>query len=355
MNIPVIMYHSINNFKDQHPQGFLAFDEKEFEIHLRILKFKNYKIVTLKEAFELSQKELRTNKYAVLTFDDGFYDNLTIVSSLLEKHDIKATVFINTDMLDQMPRKTNHFDWGFLNSTELVELHRKARFDVQSHTHTHNRVFVSNKIVDFYDEANFDKYYWLVWLYFPELKKEWSGDVRRFKSKIPKGFPILENDRSIVAKEYKISFEDLNSKVGQVLNEVNDGRVESDKEYEKRVVNDLKVSQDILNQLLNIKVEHVCFPGGAYNDYILKEAQRLEYKSYMLASKYEGGNNIKELISNSHLKQIARISFTLDYPKGINSYLASLLSVFFKLEYFEGKKFTILIFRVLKKIRNLLK
>lgn len=354
MNIPVIMYHSVNNNKDKHPQGFLAFDVEEFEIHLNIFFKKGYKLKSLKEIFDMSEEELRIGKYAVLTFDDGFYDNLTVVSPILKKYKSKATVFVNTDMLMQTNR-LDFYDWGFMNKEELIDLHQEGVFDIQSHTHTHNRVFVSNKVIDTYSEAKFDKYYWLVWLLFPEIKKEWHGDVRRFKCLIKEGFPILENDRAIAKRQYVVNYLDALESYNEEEGIVTKGGYETDLNYEQRIKYLLEQPRIEIQKLLNHRVEHICFPGGAYNNKVIEASEFLGFKSYMLSSAEQNVNTPKTFSIANKVGTVSRISFTLDYPRFLPKKLCSYISVLFKLNYYEGNEISIKLIKILKIIRNRLK
>ncbi|MEZ9328891.1 polysaccharide deacetylase family protein [Vibrio breoganii] len=355
MNIPVIMYHSVNDYVDKHPQGFLAFSEKEFRLHLRIFEMLGYEILSLSEIFELDFSLLdKRKKIAILTFDDGFLDNLTTVAPILEDKGIKATVFINTDMLEQSKRY-DHFNWGFINDSEMDQLYARGCFDIQSHTHSHNRVFVSNKVVDYYSADKFDKYYWLIWLLFPDTKHEWHGDVRRFRSIIPDGLPILENDREINQKQYIVSFEQLmDSEV--VGGSISVGYFEDDNDYEERVSCLLKKPRDIVKKNLGHTMEHVCFPGGAYNKKVLEVLEKENFKSYMLSSSEQRSNN-EETFSKfgEKITAVSRISFTLDYPSFIPKYISAFISVGIKLKYYEGNKLVVKMMFFMKKIRDVLR
>ncbi len=354
MNIPVIMYHSVNNYKDKHPQGFLAFDVEEFETHLNIFFRKGYKLKSLKEIFDMPEEELKTGKYAVLTFDDGFYDNLTVVSPILKKYNSNATVFVNTDMLFQTDR-VDFYNWGFLNEKELINLHQEGVFDIQSHTHTHNRVFISNKVVDTYSEDKFDKYYWLIWLLFPYIKMQWHGDVRRFKGIIKEGFPILENDRAIVSKQYIINYEDALNSYDRSKGVVTKGSYESDLDYYERVKYLLEKPRINIQKLLNHKMEHICFPGGAYNEKVIKLVEQLGFKSYMLSSAEQNINTPTTFSITGYVVKVSRISFTLDYPNFLPKRLSSYISVLFKLNYYEGHELSIKLIKFLKIIRDRLR
>jgi len=88
----VLMYHRVNDF----PQGnlsHLTVTNDDFEKQLQFLT-KNYQILKLEEDWNNLK---RTG--VVITFDDGYADNLTDALPLLEKYNVPATIFVTTENL----------------------------------------------------------------------------------------------------------------------------------------------------------------------------------------------------------------------------------------------------------------
>jgi peptidoglycan/xylan/chitin deacetylase (PgdA/CDA1 family)/glycosyltransferase involved in cell wall biosynthesis len=75
----------------------------EFEKHLKHLK-RHYRVITLAEAAQALQSgaSLPENT-VVITFDDGYRDNLTVALPLLEKYSAPATLFAVTSAMDGKP------------------------------------------------------------------------------------------------------------------------------------------------------------------------------------------------------------------------------------------------------------
>jgi peptidoglycan/xylan/chitin deacetylase (PgdA/CDA1 family) len=85
----ILLYHSI---KDE--DFYLCIKKKDFIKQLEFIK-ENFDILSLEETklWLCNKIELKRSS-VVLTFDDGYEDNLTEVAPLLERFNIKATIFI---------------------------------------------------------------------------------------------------------------------------------------------------------------------------------------------------------------------------------------------------------------------
>lgn len=84
---------------------WMALDE--FKQKINALRSQGYQFISLTEAFEHLKKDwFRWDKYAVLTFDDG-YKSLLEVLPWLEEQQIPATLFINGKYLDGKSYRNN--------------------------------------------------------------------------------------------------------------------------------------------------------------------------------------------------------------------------------------------------------
>lgn len=99
-SIPVLMYHKIPNeeIKSQH-KIFVTKDN--FEKHLQFFKQKGFKTLTFSELEKFKTQEIPFNQFPekplILTFDDGYRDNLENASPLLKKYNFKAQIFLLAD------------------------------------------------------------------------------------------------------------------------------------------------------------------------------------------------------------------------------------------------------------------
>lgn len=112
------------------------------------ISFKNDLIVTTENLDEqltyiknnfntLFFKDLEANKSLenkiILTFDDGYYNNLEYLIPLLEKHQLKATIFIPTEFIQ---KNINTDSRIYMNFDEIRNLNPDF-VEIALHSHTH--------------------------------------------------------------------------------------------------------------------------------------------------------------------------------------------------------------------------
>tara|TARA_B100000963_G_C22461518_1_gene595853 strand:+ start:66 stop:779 length:714 start_codon:yes stop_codon:yes gene_type:complete len=135
MIIPVLMYHSISD--DLSP---ISISPKDFENHLIFFKNHNYETVNLSDIDQISKA-----KPFIITFDDGYKDNLLTALPLLKKYNFKATCFITTNFIG----KTNKWDENKQNFTKKIimgfdDINEWISNNMQIGSHTHNHLNLEN-------------------------------------------------------------------------------------------------------------------------------------------------------------------------------------------------------------------
>jgi len=106
----------------------------------------NFEIISLPElANRLKDKKLDGNEM-VITFDDGYRDNLTNALPILEKYNIPATIFVCTAKIGEQAS----FPWDleysendrayFLSADEIRLLSKHPLIEIGAHTHSHSRL-----------------------------------------------------------------------------------------------------------------------------------------------------------------------------------------------------------------------
>lgn len=130
-----LLYHLVDRtISDKN-----AITEEAFTDQLSYLHTHNYHVLSLTQAIDiLNGKELAPPRAVLLTFDDGYTNNLSVALPLLQSYGMVATLFVISAYIGQnnrwnpkAPYDVNHMTW------DELRLWQKAGCDVGSHTHTH--------------------------------------------------------------------------------------------------------------------------------------------------------------------------------------------------------------------------
>lgn len=121
--VPIIAYHRVN---DDHE--IYSVSPTEFDGQMRYLAERGYTAVSLAELINAREgKGNLPDKPIVITFDDGYADNLLNALPILEKYRLKATVFIISSSVGQ----ETYLTWD-----QIRELQARQT-EIGSHTDSH--------------------------------------------------------------------------------------------------------------------------------------------------------------------------------------------------------------------------
>jgi peptidoglycan/xylan/chitin deacetylase (PgdA/CDA1 family) len=98
----VFMLHRVNDTTDPtSPNAHLTVTPKFLDATLSDAKRLGYRFVAMDEAVEeLVSRSRSSARFAAITFDDGYLDNLTNALPVLEAHDAPATIYIAPGLTD---------------------------------------------------------------------------------------------------------------------------------------------------------------------------------------------------------------------------------------------------------------
>ncbi len=134
--VRVLMYHRVIKTTNYDQ---LTVNPDVFEAQMRYLS-QYCNVVSLDTAAKDLYLNKKNSRNVVVTFDDGYLDNLEYALPILQKYNIPATIFVTTDFCNQdksHPRYRNenkrlHLDWG-----EVCELNKLDNITIGSHTLSH--------------------------------------------------------------------------------------------------------------------------------------------------------------------------------------------------------------------------
>lgn len=123
--VPVLMYHAVGD--DCWGEEHLFVRPAELEQQLQYLSENGYETIFFEDLAHLERYE----KPVILTFDDGYDDNYTLLLPLLQEYHMKATIFMIAGDIGG-PHK--------LTQPQLRELTQSGLVSIQSHGWSHKNM-----------------------------------------------------------------------------------------------------------------------------------------------------------------------------------------------------------------------
>lgn len=121
--VPILAYHMINDQEEEY-----TVRSGDFESQMHYLTQQGYTAISLSEYFAAAAGgPPLPAKPVIITFDDGYEDNLTVALPIMKKYGLKGTVFVITSTVGQP---------GYLTWEQIRAL-RQQQIEIGSHTVNH--------------------------------------------------------------------------------------------------------------------------------------------------------------------------------------------------------------------------
>ena len=135
IKVPIIMYHSI--LKDSSKCGKYVITPSLFEEDLKYITQKGYTTITMNELISYVYYDTPLpKKPIIITFDDGYYNNLTYAVPLLEKYKCKAVISIVGKYTDTYTDSDEaNTNYSYLRWKDVENLIQKGTIEFQNHTY----------------------------------------------------------------------------------------------------------------------------------------------------------------------------------------------------------------------------
>ncbi len=138
----ILMYHMVSEPRAGAKFNKLRVPPDSFEAQLRWLRDEGWHFARMSELF---LGDTLPEKTVVLTFDDGYADNLLAADPILERYGARATLYLVEDRFDRdwSTSKKAHHDSGELmregklSDEQVEELLESGRWELGGHTRTH--------------------------------------------------------------------------------------------------------------------------------------------------------------------------------------------------------------------------
>jgi peptidoglycan/xylan/chitin deacetylase (PgdA/CDA1 family) len=130
IKVPIIMYHYVEHVKDRSDTTRLGLSvtPEALEQQLKAIKAAGYDTYFARDIPDIMNKTISSDKFVILTFDDGYEDFYLNVYPLLKRYNMRATNYV---IADYIGRK------DFMNPKQIQELIDSDLVEIGSHTLDH--------------------------------------------------------------------------------------------------------------------------------------------------------------------------------------------------------------------------
>lgn len=141
-DLPVLMYHRVINDNKYAGVYDTHVTLENFEKQMKYIKDNGYETITFEDIANGEYKNRFNKKYVIITFDDGYKDNLKNALPILKKYNLKAVLFYVTDETynkwdTDVENRPKEKKFELMNLEEIKELYSSGLIEIGGHTTTH--------------------------------------------------------------------------------------------------------------------------------------------------------------------------------------------------------------------------
>lgn len=127
----LLMYHSIGD----NPV-FFTVTPTEFTNQMKYLADNKFNVISLTDFYRDFTTKTIKDRTVILTFDDGYQDNLANAFPILQKYNFPATIFLTTDLIGQK-KLVRGTEFEFLDWEKIKTMSDSGLIDFEPHTKSH--------------------------------------------------------------------------------------------------------------------------------------------------------------------------------------------------------------------------
>jgi peptidoglycan/xylan/chitin deacetylase (PgdA/CDA1 family) len=270
----ILNYHGVvKHFNQKLSRNHLSVNQ--FQNHLTYFK-NNFNVVSLTEAFDIYHNGLKPKKKTVvITFDDGYLNNLTNALPLLKFNSFPATVFVTAQSVvnplsglwyDQIDLLSTKVAFKQFQNTMKSGFSTISQFNSFSELKQHIKYLNNEEKKNLLDRIN----------NIPQYNQFiYSCDEEYWRILNVQELIYLASEKDIEIGSHGYSHSNL------------------DNINEEMLQFELKESKQILEKTINKKIDAIAFPDGAYNDEVKKISIETGYNK-LLAVNYRMESDRKD-------------------------------------------------------------
>lgn len=288
----ILMFHRVvpdTNTKRIHNHLSLEITPEHFEQTINFFIKEKYTFISLDQLYDgYKRGVLPKKKFVVITFDDGYKDNLEIAYPILKKYDIPFTVYITT----AIPNK-NAILWWYILEDMIRDLDT-INFSWNGEKYTYNGRTPSEKEIAFELIQNFVHKNFAIDTYSELLKaifKDFQTDLTKYSSILGMNWDEIR----------ELNSDPLACIGAHTVNHYPLSRIP----YED-LVSEIKNSKVDLEKQLGQPVEHFAYPYGKIGSASSREFECAKNLGFKTATTTNIGNIFKE--HGNQLESLPRIN-----------------------------------------------
>ena len=135
VQLPIIMYHSV--VAGNKNLGDYVINVEQFENDIKCLKEAGFESVTIEDLIKYTEGGELPENPIMITFDDGYYNNVNLCGPILEKYQMRAVISvvgIYTDNEENCTGKRSN-NYSYLTWEEIESAQKSGIFEVQNHSY----------------------------------------------------------------------------------------------------------------------------------------------------------------------------------------------------------------------------
>ena len=135
IKIPILLYHDfVTAVPDSDPDNFNYINTPQsFEENIKTLLEEGYTVISMEQLNEAYKGNIELpSKPILITFDDGYYSNYEYIYPILQKYNVKASIFVITDKVGKEIDGIKYLGWD-----ECLDMQNSGLVEIFSHSKKH--------------------------------------------------------------------------------------------------------------------------------------------------------------------------------------------------------------------------